>query len=83
MLFDIVTDCTACLIESTVSNRSITTGSWFYEECCCSDDSSMVKELTWLDPYNRVISGYVIMSNTLLGYWFIKIKIIIRLKERI
>ncbi|KAF9807868.1 hypothetical protein SFRURICE_000649, partial [Spodoptera frugiperda] len=55
--------CTACLIESTVSNRSITTGSWFYEECCCSDDSSMVKELTWLDPYNRVISGPGTDSN--------------------
>ncbi|CAH1636814.1 unnamed protein product [Spodoptera littoralis] len=56
-------DCTGCLLERMVNNRSITTGSSFYEECCCSDDSSMVKELTWLDPYNRIIAGPGTDSN--------------------
>ncbi|CAH0686269.1 unnamed protein product [Spodoptera exigua] len=55
---------TACLLDRMdfVNNRSITTGSSFYEECCC-DDSSTSKELTWLDPYKRIIAGPGTDSN--------------------
>ncbi|XP_026730730.1 fasciclin-2-like isoform X1 [Trichoplusia ni] len=46
---------TACIQENFENNRSVTTGSVFYEDCCCTEPGHTVGELLWLDPNNKVI----------------------------
>nr|XP_049700543.1 fasciclin-2 isoform X1 [Helicoverpa armigera] len=56
-------DSSACFQANSEANRSVTTGSSFYEECCCTDSEYKPMSLWWLDPFNNVISGPGTDSN--------------------
>lgn len=52
----------ACFKDNSMTNRSITTLSPFYAECCCMEPEYSVNDLQWLDP-NNIAIGPGIGSN--------------------